>query len=161
LERSSFSTAANDRHVSRIGARALFLHPHRLLARLALVHDPSPADVLEMAVLARANETDWRHFRFVACRRLIRAGRRAGRGPASGPSSERLSSVSAGKVIVSPFMVPMWHRRNEPLSSRRASVPTRHAGVAEVLFQRAPALVRKAFTRPRVDPLPRPLRLRA
>src|SRR5262245_47479910 len=54
-------------------------------------------------------------------------------------------------------MVPMWHRRNEPLSSWRASVPTRHVGVAEVLFQRAPALVRKAFTRPRVDPLPRPL----
>jgi len=28
----------------------------------------------------------------------------------------------------------MWHRRNEPLSSWRASVPTRHVGVAEVLF---------------------------
>ena len=68
-----------------------------------------------------------------------------------------VGSVSAGKVIVSPFMVPMWHRRNEPLSSWRASVPTRHVGVAEVLFQSAPALVRKAFTRPRVDPLARPL----
>src|SRR5215467_9321482 len=43
------------------------------------------------------------------------------------------------------------------LSSWRASVPTRNVGVAEVLFQRAPGLVRKAFTRPRVDPLPRPL----
>jgi hypothetical protein len=31
---------------------------------------------------------------------------------------------SGRKVIVSPFMVPMWHRRNEALSSWRASVPT-------------------------------------
>ena len=47
-----------------------------------------------------------------------------------------VGSVSAGKVIVSPFVVPMWHRRNEPLSSWRASVPTRNVGVAEALFQR-------------------------
>src|SRR6516164_12115 len=80
--------------------------------------------------------------------------------PGAESDGKRWQSANGRPSLADAFKagtIPEWHRRNEPLSSWRASVPTRHVGVAEVLFQRAPALVRKAFTRPRVDPLPRPL----
>src|SRR6266851_4470410 len=51
---------AYDGCIARIGRGADLFEPHDLLALDGLVDGPPPIDVLKVAILARAHETDWR-----------------------------------------------------------------------------------------------------
>ena len=66
LQRKLLFAPTDDRHVGRIGARALLLEPHWFLAGSIVMDDPFPVDVLQMPLFAGAYETNWRHVRFLA-----------------------------------------------------------------------------------------------
>src|SRR5208282_4297197 len=66
LEREPAATPAHDAGVCRVRARALFLYPHRLLAWHRTVDHPPPFDVLQVSLIAGADEADRRDLAFAS-----------------------------------------------------------------------------------------------
>ena len=63
LQREGVDAAiADDKSVSGIGTCTTLLKPHRLLAGLCPMHDPSPIDILDMTPLTGPYEANWRDF---------------------------------------------------------------------------------------------------
>jgi hypothetical protein len=66
LQREAAAAVANNIRVGRIGACAGFLNPHWLLALHRPMHSPPPLDILQVALLAGADEPDRRHVGLAA-----------------------------------------------------------------------------------------------
>ena len=66
LKRKTLAAAAHNGGVGGIRAGSFFRKPHGLATSRRAMHDPAPADVLQMALFASANETDRRHVALLA-----------------------------------------------------------------------------------------------